>query len=216
MRPLPSRDRRRSPLPRSEEGFSLIEVLVAALVLTVGILGLVGAFDSARKLTLLSERRSAMAHIAQLELERLQSYPYSQLAMASAPAHSSEKSSPDYDVAEGAEPTYQYGAVAGETESLVVAAKECASTTETGCGWVAVAPSARQCSTTVGACEWTDGQVSGRLYDFVTWHTDKSCGAKCPAKEDYKRLTVVATEKVPSGTHEPSSIRVSTLVAESP
>jgi Tfp pilus assembly protein PilV len=216
MRLPSSPNRRRSFQPRSEDGLSLIEVLIAALVLTVGILGLVGAFDSARKLTLLSERRSAMAHIAQLELERLQSYPYSQLAMASAPAHSSEKSSPDYYVAEGAEPTYQYGTSTGETESLVVAAKECASTTETGCGWAAAAPSARQCATAVGACEWTSGQLSGRLYDFVTWHTDKSCGLKCPAKEDYKRLTVVATVKVPNGTHEPSSIRVSTLVAESP
>ncbi len=216
MRPLPNTNRRRSPPPRAEDGFTLIEVLVAALVLTVGIVGLIGAFNSARKLTLLSERRTAMAHIAQLELERLQSYPYSQLAMASAPVHSSEKSNPDFYIAEGAEPTYQYGAIAGETESLVVAAKECASTTETGCGWVAAAPSARQCSTTVGACEWTNGQVSGRLYDFVTWHTDKNCGLKCPAKEDYKRLTVVVTVKVPGGTHEPSSVRISTLVAESP
>ena len=214
MRRLPIH--RRSLAPRAEGGFSLIEVLVAALVLTVGILGLVGAFDSARKLTLLSERRTAMAHIGQLELERLQSYPYSQLAMSSAPAHSSEKSSPDYYVTEGAEPTYQYGASAGETESLLIAAKGCASTAEMGCGWAAPAPSGRSCATYVGACEWTDGPVSGRLYDFVTWHTDKNCGAKCPAKEDYKRITVVATVTVPSGAHEPSSIRVSTLVAESP
>ncbi len=125
MRLLPTPNPRRSPPLPAEDGFSLIEVLIAALVLTVGILGLVGAFDSARKLTLLSERRTAMAHIAQLELERLQSYPYSQLAMSSAPAHSSEKSNPDYYVTEGAEPTYQYGNDRGETESLVV--EECAS-----------------------------------------------------------------------------------------
>lgn len=49
----------------------VIEVLIASLVLTVGVLGLIGAFDSARKLSLLSERRTAMSHRAQLEIERL-------------------------------------------------------------------------------------------------------------------------------------------------
>jgi len=204
MRLPPSHRRSRSP--RSEEGLSLIEVMIAALVLTVGILGLVGAFNSSRKLTLLAERRTAMAHRAQLEIERLQTYPYSQLAMASAPAHSSEKSSPDFYVTAGAEPTYQYGESAGETESLVVSAA----------GVAAASPSGRGCSKEVGACEWTEGLVSGKLYDFVTWHTDKNCGAKCPAKENYKRLTVIATVNVPSGTHEPSPVKVSTLIAESP
>src|SRR2546430_2159922 len=87
------------PRPRpSQDGFTIVEVLIAALVMTIGILGLIGAFDSGRKLTLLSERRTAMAHRAQLELERLQTYPYGQLAMISAPAHASEKNTPDYYV----------------------------------------------------------------------------------------------------------------------
>src|SRR5205085_2003652 len=82
----------------TEEGFTIVEVLVAAIVLAVGIAGLVGAFDSARKLSLLSERRTVMAHRAQLEIERLQTYPYAQLAMISKPSHSAEASDPDYYV----------------------------------------------------------------------------------------------------------------------
>ncbi len=185
----------------------MIEVLIAALVLTIGILGLIGAFNSGRKLTLLSERRTAMAHRAQLEIERLQTYPYGQLALATAPAHSGEKANPDYYVAEGSEPTYQYGEQATETEPLAVSAAQ---------GVVAAAPSGRQCASSVGACEWADGQVSGNVYDFVTWHTDKNCGLGCPAKENYKRLTVVVTAKVPAGGREPAPVRLSTLVAESP
>ncbi len=185
----------------------MIEVMIAAFVLTVGILGLIGAFNSARKLTLLSERRTAMAHRAQLEIERLQTYPFGQLTMAAAPAHSGEKTNPDYGVTEGSEPTYQYGEKAAETEPLAVNA---------ALGVVAAAPSGRQCASSAGACEWADGQVIGNVYDFVTWHTDKNCGSTCPAKENYKRLTVVVTAKVPSASHEPAPVRISTLVAESP
>jgi Tfp pilus assembly protein PilV len=180
----------------------VVEVLIAALVLTVGIVGLIGAFDSSRKLTLLSERRTAMAHRAQLEIERLQVVPYSELAMNSAPTHSAETTNPDYYVKEGGA-EYQYGTVGTEVEKLA---------TTGGAIWPT--PTGRECSQKVGACEWKDGLISGNVYDFVTWHTDKSCGAKCPASENYKRLTVAVTIKVPAGNHEPTPIRVSTLIAE--
>jgi Tfp pilus assembly protein PilV len=213
----------RSPRLRAEDGFSLAEVMMAALVLTLGILALVGAFDSARKLTLLSERRTSMAHRAQLEIERLQTYPYSQLAMITAPTHSSETNNPDYYINYNSPVKcttancYAWNAEStGEEEALVTlkVSKECASTAEkTECGWVAASPTGRECSKKVGACEWTDGPLSGNVYDFVTWHSDKNCGAKCPTEQNYKRLTVVVTVKVPSG-HESTPLRVSTLVAE--
>jgi Tfp pilus assembly protein PilV len=182
----------------------LVEVVIAAMVLTVGILGLVGAFNSSRKLTLLSERRTAMAHRAQLEIEKLLTNSYGQLAMAATPAHSSEKANPDYYVSEGATPTYQYGEKTEEAESLVVA----------GEGVVATSPTGRSCSSNVGACEWAEGPIGGKVYDFVTWHTDKNCGAKCPTAENYKRITVVVTTTVVGGTREPTPIRVSTLIAK--
>ncbi len=193
------------------EGFTIIEVMVAAFLLTVGILGMIAGFDGARRLSLNSERRTAMAHRAQLELERLQSYPYAQLAMVAAPTHSSEPLNPDYYATST---SYQYGTSAEESESLVLAAKgtECASTTETGCGTVATSPSGRACTSKVGACEWVDGNVSGQVYDFITWHTDKNCGTGCPAKENYKRLTVVVTAS--TAGKAPGAVRVSTFVAE--
>ncbi len=200
---------------RHSDGFSLIEVLFAAFVLTVGMLGMISAFDSGRKLSLRSERRSGMAHRVQLELERLQSRPYAQLAMISAPVHAGETSNPDYYVSVSGT-SYQYGTSGAETEPLVLAANAtgCVSATETECGLAANSPTGHQCSATIGACEWKNGNVSGRVYDFVTWHTDTSCGAGCPAKENYKRLTVVATVTVPAGSLQPVAVRVSTLVAE--
>jgi prepilin-type N-terminal cleavage/methylation domain-containing protein len=196
MRPLPSL---RQPLRLpAEDGFTLVELLVAILVLTVGLLGLIGGFDSARKLNLLSERRTSMAHRAQLEIERLQAIPYSELAMKEKPSHSAEVTNPDFYVKEGGT-EYQYGEKATEAEKLV---------TESS-GKIAKEPAGRKCSTEPGACEWEDGPVKGYVYDFVTWHKDENV---CKTTEtNYKRLTVAVT--VPSGNHEPPAVRVSTLIA---
>jgi prepilin-type N-terminal cleavage/methylation domain-containing protein len=201
MRPPPS-SHRPLRLP-AEEGFTLVELLIAILVLTVGLLGLIGAFDSARKLNLLSERRTSMAHRAQLEIERLQAIPYEQLAMKSAPSHSNEATNPDFYVKEGGT-EYQYGAASTEAEKLVEDASK---------GVIEPSPGGRKCSVNVGACEWEDGLVSGKVYDFVTWHADQT--PTCTKKvEDYKRLTIVVTAKVPSGNFEPAVVRVSTLIAK--
>lgn len=215
----------RARLRSEQSGFALIEVLMAAVVLAVGILGLVGAFDSARRLTLVSERRTEMAHRAQLELERLQTYPYSQLAMASAPSHSSETTNPDYYVNYSTpvkctsenDGCYAWNLEStGEEETLVYAKNgECTAGVTTECGVAAASPAGRKCSESVAACEWSDGLVEGKVYDFVTWHTDANC-TECAKKEKAsKRLTVVVTGKVPGGNHEPAPVRVSTLVTES-
>jgi prepilin-type N-terminal cleavage/methylation domain-containing protein len=194
----------RRPSPHAESGFTLIEVIVAMVVLVIGILAMVGAFNSARTLDLLSERRTAMAHRAQLEIERLHAKSYSELAMSSTPTHSSESSNPDYYVKEGSTPEYQFGAASTEVEKLVVSESK---------GAISRTPTSRECSTTVGACEWVDGAVSGSVYDFVTWYSEPSKLCKeeslCP-----KRITVVVTAKVPTSNHQPASVRTSTVIAE--
>jgi prepilin-type N-terminal cleavage/methylation domain-containing protein len=204
---------RRSARLEAEDAFTLIEVLVAVLILTVGLLGLIGAFDSARKLTLLSERRTSMAHRAQLEIERLQAVPYSELLMTSTPPHASETTNPDYYVKEGSPPEYQYGTSSSEAEHLAIASLEC-TTLKTSCGVISSAPTGRECSNYDGACEWKDGLLKGTVYDFITWHPD-SCGesATCKPTEAYKRITVAVTLKVPGGSRPVPAVRVSTLVA---
>lgn len=193
---------------KGEDGFMLIEVLVAILILTVGLLGLIGAFASARKLNLLSERRTSMAHRAQLEIERLQAIPYAELAMQSPPPHSTETTNPDYYV--NTSPTsctsLGDGCYAWNTEST---GEEEPLVPEPVSGKVYASPAARKCSTGVGACEWEDGLIKGNVYDFVTWHKDQLCSAV----NNYKRLTVVVTATVPSGNRQPPAVRVSTLIA---
>lgn len=197
----------------SADGFTMVEVLVAMVILVIGMLALAGAFDSARKLTLLSERRTEMAHRAQLEIERLQATSYAELAMEKpGPTHSSEQANPDYYVKEGTALEYQYGSKESEAAKIVLA-------TNTGEG-IAISPKGRECSKSIGACEWVNGNVSGNVYDFVSRDTEKVTTEKelkpyectvetsCP-----KRLTVVVTANVGSGK-PPTSIRVSTVITE--
>ncbi|HWE33211.1 MAG TPA: prepilin-type N-terminal cleavage/methylation domain-containing protein, partial [Solirubrobacteraceae bacterium] len=102
---------------RAQGGFTLVEVLVAALVLVIGIGAVAQTFNTARKLTLVSERQTSMAHRAQAELERIKSLPYSQIALTG-PSSSWSSNAADYtyvsapggacpSAPSGAAPTYQ-------------------------------------------------------------------------------------------------------------
>lgn len=191
----------------------MVEVLVAMVILTVGVLGLLGGFTSARKLTLLSERHTSMAHRAQLEIERLQATSYSELAMKPAPTHSTETTNPDYYVDYsspvhcteiGGAGCYAWNAAnTSEEEPLVYSAT----------GTISTTPGGRKCPEAIGACEWKDGILSGNVYDFVTWHYDATL-KKCTKTENYKRLTVVVTLNVPGRSEEVTPLRVSTLIAK--
>jgi Tfp pilus assembly protein PilV len=197
---------------RAEDGIGLVEVLVAMVLLTVGVLGLIGGFTSARKLTLLSERHTSMAHRAQLEIERLQATPYNELAMHEAPSHSNETTNPDYYV--NSSPTtctsVGDGCYAWNAESLTE--EEPLVKPEIGEGAIATKPTSRKCPEKLGACEWQDGSLKGNVYDFVTWHHDTNTA--CAKTENYKRLTVVVTLNVPSGSKAVNPVRVSTLIAK--
>ncbi len=204
---------------REEDGFTLIELLAAIVVLTVGVIALLGTFDSSRKLTLLSERQTSIAHRAQGELERLEAVDYNELAMISKPTHSTESTNPDYyydysspvkckEVAEYGCYAWNAANTAEEAPLVKATAGECKEPTVEGCGVVSATPTA-----------WTDEHMSGEIYDFVTWETDAVCEKVekekklCSSAESYKRITVVVTiAQSGTGPTQPP-VRLSTLMA---
>jgi Tfp pilus assembly protein PilV len=161
----------------SERGFTLIELLVAILVLIVGVLGVVSAFAASGKLTLTAEQGTSIAQRAQSELERVESLPFASLALTTMPSPSTNTASPDYYVlfvsaGPPAVSTFQPDRTSTNAETLVLDATN---------GVVPGTPVA-----------WSDGRLSGFIYDFVTWATDTGCGSGCPALS-YKRVTVEVT-----------------------
>jgi prepilin-type N-terminal cleavage/methylation domain-containing protein len=183
----------------AEGGFTLIELMFALVVAAIGTLGLVMAFDSSRKLTLVSERHAAMAHVAQREIERVQSLSYNQIALNTnlstpaqpAPAHSTDPSNPDYYVTTASPATLQWDRTSTtSTEVLVL---------DTAAG--ALLP----------VQNWSEGGLGGQIYDFVTWTSDPHCGQGCPASQNYRRISVSVT--MASGLH-PDPAWVSSVIAD--
>jgi hypothetical protein len=175
---------------RRDEGFTIVEILVAIMLLAVGVLSTIGVLVGTQKLSLVAEHQASISHRAQQELERLQSLSYAQLAMTAAPTRSTDASNPDFYVtAAGA---FQYD-------------RKDTSKTE---------PFATAAAGTIGPAgqAWSDGRLSGYIYDFVTWTTDPKCGPACPTTNDYKRITVVVT--LTGAAHPSKPALVSTVVAD--
>ncbi len=199
---------------RREEGFSLIELLVAITVLLVGTVAAISAFDAGRRLSSVAERQTSIAHRAQLELERVASLPYSQVGLTASPAASAAPTDPGYYVTmpasacpaapAGVPPTYQPDHAPGGstvTEPLVV----------DGCTYGATAFVG---GTVAPSQPWSDATSSGYVYDYITYARDPNCtgGTICPTDRDYKRVTVVVTI---SGVAQPTApALVSTYIAD--
>jgi hypothetical protein len=186
-------DRVAGRLGDSESGFTLIEVVVAAVVLVTGIMSTLMALDTSRKLSLVSERSTTMSHIAQREIERIQGIPYADIGLTGTPGTSTDPNNPDYYVAAGPPATFQWDHVGGQTSPLDVD------------------PSPGN-GTVVPSQSWTEGQFTGTIYDFVTWVTDSNCSPGCVnGANDYKRITVAVT--MASGLH-PNPVYVTSVIAD--
>lgn len=64
----------------SQAGFSIIEVLVAFVVLTVGLVGIAGSFPYGLKINKESENTTSLVYLSQAKLEEILSLPYTNVA----------------------------------------------------------------------------------------------------------------------------------------
>jgi hypothetical protein len=149
---------------------SIIEVMVALALMSVGVLALMTTFDGSRDLVSTGERSGIAAHQGELEIEKALSLGYAAIALPSTPAHSASSSSPDYYV--NSSGTYQWdqASTPAPADPLV---------TDAANGGL----------THVSA--WSDGQsrLSGSVYRYVTWIDDP----QIPGTHDAKRLTIAVT-----------------------
>lgn len=87
-----------------QAGFTVIEVLVAAFILVVGLLGLIATFDSSRNVTNSADLKNFALDRAQREIEQMHALPFTSLAMSSIPAASSSPSDPTSNIVASASP----------------------------------------------------------------------------------------------------------------
>jgi type II secretory pathway pseudopilin PulG len=184
---------------RSQAGFTTIELLLAILISTVGVISLVGTLDVSRRVTTYSEMKEAAAHVAEQKMEELRALDYGELALDGdvVPSSSSDPNNPAHYL-QGGGTSYLWDqredAPASHTaEPLVVDATD---------GKVeSIAES------------WDDGRISGNVYRYVTCASaaaeDCDQGADTSA---YKRIIVAVTVENKFGPKKP--IAVSTLVSD--
>jgi type II secretory pathway pseudopilin PulG len=172
--------------PRGPEaGFTIVEMVVAALILSIGALTTFGLLSAATKNTQRAKATQVALNRAQQELEAIRSLTNRQLAMTAAPAHVSNQLSPNYRVSNGTfalirQPPSDYSNMVVNGGSLY------------GGGFVAGG------IVTPGPTPFTSGDVSGDIYRYVVWRDDASCpAATCPGTQDYKQIVVAVKLDTP-------------------
>jgi type II secretory pathway pseudopilin PulG len=164
-------------MARDEAGLTLIEVMIAAIVLVLGSAATFGILSAATKNAQRAKATQTVLHLAQEEMERMRSLPYGRLAVEEIPAASSNPLDPNSRIL-GSSFALRKTPV-GEPEPLVVDAE-------------GVSP---ESPFSVGSPQ--GGGVTGTVYRYVVWRNDDGCPeAQCPG-DDYKQLVVAVRPDTP-------------------
>lgn len=176
---------------RREDGFTLIEVLVAALILVLAAMAVFGVLAAATRNAQRAQATQVALDKAQEEIEKLHSIPYDELALSTAPQPSSKPLNPNYRVSEGS--FYVKREPLSEKAEMVVSGLPLR-----GGGEIVgdVKP---------GPISFKEGNVSGKLYRFIVWRNDPTCPESqtnlaedfCPGNQDYKQIIVAAQLDTP-------------------
>ncbi|MFL5872549.1 MAG: prepilin-type N-terminal cleavage/methylation domain-containing protein [Solirubrobacterales bacterium] len=167
-----------------EDGFTLIEVLVASIILALAALATFGVLAAATRNAQRAQATQVALDKAQEEIEKLHTLSYDELALDRSPSPSPDPLSPNYRVsadnsryAVQREPLSQYATMDVNLETGVV---------------------------TPGPIPFEEGNVSGKLYRYVVWRNDPQCpesevGSEdfCPGNHDYKQIIVAAKLDTP-------------------
>jgi type II secretory pathway pseudopilin PulG len=187
---------------RWQSGFTTIELLLAMMVLTVGVISVVGTLDVSRRATTYSEMKEAASHMAEQQMEELRALDYCELALDGniVPSSSSDAGNPAHYL-EGGGTKYRWDQRDDAPASHIAEP-------------VVIDATDGEVESTAEA--WNDGRVHGQIYRYVTCATTATgTAAACDSGPDtsaYKRVIVAVTVENPMGPNMP--IMASTLVSD--
>ena len=181
----------------AESGFTLVEVLTAVALISIGVAATLKIFGAADSSVLRSQRTEVAVQQAQAELDRLRTLPYGQLAMKAQPPSSSDPYDPGSRAEGGSlrirpdlsEP-FVMTPSDGQAASVDITPKDFAVGLE-------------------GAT------ITGHLFAYVTWRDENCPFELCPGTENTKRLTVAVTlDRETSSAERRRPLWFSTIVAD--
>jgi type II secretory pathway pseudopilin PulG len=184
-------------LANRQGGFTIVEVLVAALVLVAGSFATFGLLRAAALNTQRAKGTQVALDRAQQELEALRNLSNQQLALTAAPGTSTNPLSPNSRVSGGAYALTR--SPQGNYANLVVNGGSLYGGGFIEGGVVSAGPTA-----------FSSGDVTGRVYRYIVWRNDDGCpAATCPGTQDYKRIVVaVRLDKTANQASERAYVEV--------
>jgi prepilin-type N-terminal cleavage/methylation domain-containing protein len=169
---------------RGESGFTLIEVLVAILILAAAAMATFALLSAATRNAQRAKGTQVALEVAEQEMESLRSLENGQLALTATPPPSSNELNPDFRVLSGGSTEPKFALLrqpVGNYRNLVVNGGSIYGGGEVKGGTVSPGPT-----------PFTSGDVSGNVYRYIVWHNDERCAeTQCPGKQDYKQIVVV-------------------------
>jgi Tfp pilus assembly protein PilV len=169
----------------SAEGVTVVEVIVAALILVLGALATLGLVDTAHRQTFRAEQSQVVSDRLQAEMEAVKRLEYTKVALTTEPSQSADSANPNYRVTNGSGfSTFALNENGTDSATLVVNGSD----SVTG-GIVDPGPTPFTSGDLgVGAA----GDIKGQIYRYVTWINDPDCpDTVCPGAKDFKRVTIV-------------------------
>ncbi len=176
-----------------DDGSMLVEVVIAAFILSIAVIAVSGSLGSSLGLVGNSRQRSGAVAVAQERLERVHNMPYDRVALYcgcltnSTPTRSTDSSNPDYALSsDGA----RYTVDSTHTEPVIF-------------------------DNANGAIKHIDdpvtvGNTQFNIYQYVTSYDDPNVTGTA----DYKRVVVVVTWKFPVSSESTNRVSQSTLIGE--
>jgi prepilin-type N-terminal cleavage/methylation domain-containing protein len=160
----------------AQDGFTLVEILMAVTLMSFGIAATLSVFGGSDRTVLAAQRASIASQQGQEELDRLSKTAYSKLGLTAMPSSSTDPLNPGSRVS-----GMTFRVRTDLTEDFVLS---------TDAGQSAAAVSPAPTSFSVGVSGAT---VTGKIYRYVTWRNENCATGICDGSQNTKRVTVAVT-----------------------
>src|SRR4051794_5254187 len=148
----------------AESGISVVEVLIAAVILTLTALAIATLSTGATHTTFRAEQQQVVVNRLQDELEHIRQLPFNQVALTGKPTASNEGADPAARVsADGTH--FDLNRNGTNTKPLAYAGGTTPEGAPVGCG----AAGQPTCGVTSGPQPFQSGDVSGKIYRYVVY-----------------------------------------------
>ena len=207
---------------RSEDDFTMIELMIAAGLVSVALVALMGTLDTSRQLTLEAQRHEQAISIGQREIEKLRVTNYYQLDLASRPSHESTGvTEADGNPTNPRNPNYYVQGTPGtsfliKTDYNDYASPQVSGVPAAGEPFVDQLPGGQ---VNKGPETYTVGETEVTVWRYITWRDVPSLDLNDPicavarSDCDSKRITVAVRPEAPSTGQGPTRpIYLSTVV----